>query len=212
MADCSSAEPFRQISTSPATVPTCGQAQLANQLSLNTPPTSRNRVSSVPRPSASAIPRASVRALLAMLRSAPAAGISSQAAVYPATPNPVVASAISTNTIRTAVGLKPRHAATPDATPPSRRSSGLRRSGPPVPPRRLIQNGPRCQCCIDAGSKPGDQRGGCSTYPSWRAIPELAIRAIPDPSRIPGPPDRGEAGDHPDVLAGPAEPLLSHEH
>jgi hypothetical protein len=37
--------------------------------------------------------------------------------------------------------------------------------------------------------------------------PELAIRAIPDPSLMSGPADRGDAGDLPDALARPAEPL-----
>jgi hypothetical protein len=79
-----------------------------------------------------------------MLPFSPAAGISSQPATYSGTHHPPEIRAIRTKTIRTVVGLKPRHAATPEATPPSRRSAGLRRSGPPSP-WCLRPNGPPCQ-------------------------------------------------------------------
>ena len=128
---CSSAGAFRQISASPATLNTCGQAQLMNQPSLSAPAMSSTRMSSDARPTASRMPLESFLALLAMLASAPAAGRKSQAATYTGTNHPVDTKAISTNTIRTVVTLKPRHAAMPAATPPPSRSSGSRRSGPP---------------------------------------------------------------------------------
>jgi hypothetical protein len=69
----------RQISTSPATLATCGHAQLVIRPALSAPATSSTRMSSEARPAASRMPRASDLARLAMLLSDPAAGISSQA-------------------------------------------------------------------------------------------------------------------------------------
>ena len=101
-------------------------------------------MSSDVRPIASRMPLESVLALLPMLACSPAAGRKSQPATYTGTNHPPDTKAISTNTIRTVVTLKPRHAATPAATPPPSRSAGSRRSGPPLPSRCLSQNGPRC--------------------------------------------------------------------
>ena len=115
---CSSGEAFRQISASPATLNTSGHAQWVSQPALNTPATSSTRMSSDPRPIASRMPRESYLALLAMLASAPAAGMKSQAAMYSGTKYPADTKAAITNTIRTVVTLKPRHSATPAATPP----------------------------------------------------------------------------------------------
>jgi len=127
----SSGEPFRQISASPATLNTCGHAQLTNQAPLNASATSSTKMSSEARPTASLMPPVSLLALLKMLASAPAAGMNSQASTYSGTPQPVDTRVASTNTIRTVVGLNPRHAAIPEATPPPMRSVGSRRSGPP---------------------------------------------------------------------------------
>ena len=110
---------------------TCGQAQLMNQPSLSAPATSSTKMSSEARPTASRIPPASVLALLKMLASAPAAGMNSQASTYSGTPQPADTRVASTKTIRTVVGLNPRQAAIPAATPPPSRSVGSRRSGPP---------------------------------------------------------------------------------
>ena len=123
---------------------TWGQAQLVNQPSPSAPMASRIRASSDATAMASRMPRESFLAWLAMLASWPAAGISSQAATYTAPPIPPLTKVISTKTIRTAVTLRPFHAAAPAATPPTSRSSWARRSGPL--PRLRSQNGPRCQC------------------------------------------------------------------
>ena len=110
---------------------TCGQAQLMNQPPLSAPATSSTKMSSEARPTASRMPPVSFLALLKMLASAPARGMNSQARTYSGTPQPADTRVASTNTIRTVVGLKPRHAAIPAATPPPSRSVGSRRSGPP---------------------------------------------------------------------------------
>ena len=127
----SSSAPFRQISASPATLNSCGQAQLMNQPPLSAPATSSTKMSSEARPTASRMPPASVLALLKMLASVPVAGMNSQASTYSGTPQPADTRVTSTNTIRTVVGLNPRQAAIPAATPPPSRSAGSRRSGPP---------------------------------------------------------------------------------
>ena len=127
----SSGEPFRQISASPATLNTCGQAQLMNQPPFSAPATSSKKMSSEARPTASRMPPASFLALLKMLCSAPAIGMNSQARTYSGNPHPADIRVASTKTIRTVVGLNPRHAAIPEATPPPSRSAGSRRSGPP---------------------------------------------------------------------------------
>ena len=127
----SSSAPFRQISASPATLNTCGEAQPMNQPPLSAPATSSTKMSSEARPTASRMPPASVLALLKMLASVPAAGMNSQASTYSGTPQPVDTRVTSTKTIRTVVGLNPRQAAIPAATPPPSRSAGSRRSGPP---------------------------------------------------------------------------------
>ncbi len=131
---CSSAGAFRQISASPATLNTCGHAQPTNQPPLSALTASSTRMSSEVRPMASRMPLASDLALLPMLACSPAAGRKSQPATYTGTNHPPDTRAISTNTIRTVVTLKPRHAATPAATPPPSRSAGSRRSGPPYRP------------------------------------------------------------------------------
>ena len=138
---CSSAGAFRQISASPATLNTCGQAQLMNQPSLSAPATSSTKMSSDARPTASRMPLESDLALLAMLACSPAAGMNSQARTYTGTNHPADTRATSTNTIRTVVTLKPFHAATPAATPPPSRSVGSRRSGPPLPSRASARTG-----------------------------------------------------------------------
>ena len=127
----SSSAPFRQISASPATLNTCGEAQPMNQPPLSAPATSSTKMSSEARPTASRMPPASVLALLKMLASVPVAGMNSQASTYSGTPQPVDTRVTSTKTIRTVVGLNPRQAAIPAATPPPSRSAGSRRSGPP---------------------------------------------------------------------------------
>ncbi len=128
---CSCGGAFRQISASPAMLNTCGQAQLMNQPPLSAPATSSTKMSNEARPTASRMPPESFLALLNMLASAPAAGMNSQASTYSGTPQPADTRVTSTKTIRTVVTLKPFQAATPAATPPPRRSSGSRRSGPP---------------------------------------------------------------------------------
>ena len=106
---CSSAGAFRQISTSPAALNTCGQAQVTKKPPLSALSASSTRMSSDARPIASRIPLASDLALLAMLACSPAAGRNSQPATYTGTNHPPDTRAASTNTIRTGVTLKPRH-------------------------------------------------------------------------------------------------------
>ena len=202
---CSSCGAFRQISTSPATLNTCGHAQPTNQPPLSALAASSTRMISDARPTASRMPRPSVLAVLAMLACSPAVGISSQPATYTGTNHPPDTKVISTNTIRTVVTLKPLHAATPAATPPPSRSAGSRRSGPPLPPRRLSQNGPRCR----NGSRchwSRCQRSGCSTVPSSPSRAGTAIRDIPDATLMSPGRGQGDIGDPPDVLTWPAEP------
>ena len=124
---------------------TCGQAQLTNQPPLSAPATSSTKMSSEPRPTASLMPAVSVLALLKMLVSASLAGMNSQAATYSGTPQPADTRVASTKTIRTAFGLKPRHAPIPAATPPPSRSAGSRRGGPFWQLPRRSQPGPRCR-------------------------------------------------------------------
>ncbi len=181
---CSSCGAFRQISTSPARLNICGHTQPTNQPPLSALAASSTRMTSDAMPTASRMPPPSDLALLPMLVSVSAAGISSQPATYTGTNHPVDTRAISTNTIRTVVTLKPLHAATPAATPPPSRSSGSRRSGPPLPPRCLSQNGPRCR----NGSRrhwSRCQRAGCSTVPSSPSGAGTAIRDIPDATLMP---------------------------
>ncbi len=71
---CSSGEPFRQISVSPATLNTCGHTHVMNQPSLSAPAASSTRISSEARPMARRMPAESVRAWLAMLVSWPGPG------------------------------------------------------------------------------------------------------------------------------------------
>jgi hypothetical protein len=61
---CSSGVAFRQISTSPAMLNTCGHAQLMKTPLLNAPATSSSRMSSDASPIASLMPPASDLALL----------------------------------------------------------------------------------------------------------------------------------------------------
>ena len=93
---CSSGEALRQISASPATENTCGQAQPEGQPWPNTPTTNSRKANTVARATARPMPAESDRARLAMLRSSPAAGISSQAATYSGTANPPVTIVIRT--------------------------------------------------------------------------------------------------------------------
>ena len=76
---CSSGGAFRQISVSPTTLMTSGQASELSQPRPSAEAMTSTTTSSDPRPAASAMPRRSVSALLAMLPSAPSAGSSSQA-------------------------------------------------------------------------------------------------------------------------------------
>ena len=79
MVACSSAGAFRQISTTPAALMNSGHAGVLSWPTPNTEARSSTTISSDPRPAANAMPARSVRALVAMLASAPAAGTSSQA-------------------------------------------------------------------------------------------------------------------------------------
>src|ERR1022692_1795514 len=79
MIACSSAGAFRQISTMPAALMNSGQISELSRPMPNTEAVSSTTISSDPRPAANAMPSRSALALLAILASAPAAGISSQA-------------------------------------------------------------------------------------------------------------------------------------
>ena len=113
----------------PATQMTSGQARVLSQLACSADAMTSTTTSTEARPAARAMPRRSVSALPAMLPSAPAAGISSQATTYAAAPNRLNRAA-TTKAIRTTVTSRPVRAASPAATPPASRSSRLRRSGP----------------------------------------------------------------------------------
>jgi hypothetical protein len=74
---CSSRVAFRQISTSPASATTGGQDSEPSQPTCSSEAIISTRVSSEAAPAASAMPRRSVSARLAILRSSPAAGMKS---------------------------------------------------------------------------------------------------------------------------------------
>ena len=128
---CSSAGAFRQISTRPATLMTSGQASEPSQPAPSAEAMRSTTTSSDPRPAASAMPRRSVSALLgdvAVLagsrhqqpghdvgRRAEAA---EQGGHHERGPHDRDVEAV--------------RAASPAATPPARRSSRPRRSGPPL--------------------------------------------------------------------------------
>src|ERR1022692_3847069 len=79
MIACSSAGAFRQISTMPAALMNSGQISELSRPTPNTEAVSSTTISSDPRPAENAMPSRSALALLAILASVPAAGISSQA-------------------------------------------------------------------------------------------------------------------------------------
>ena len=207
---CSSGEAFRQISTSPATLNTCGHAQLANQPPLSALTASSTRMSSDARPIASRMPRASDLALLPMLACSPAAGMKSQAATYSGTNHPADTRAIE-------------HEHDPngrDAEAPPRGHARGHAAAQPV--GRVT-----AQRAAVTAPLPQPERAAVPWSPTMVAVPALrmlhgsiiaqiapglAIRDIPDATLMPGGRDQGYAGDLPDVRAWPAEPSLSHEH
>ena len=132
-----------------------GQASEPSQPSFSTEARTRMTTSSGARAAAVVIPLRSERARVPMAAVSPSRGTKSQPRAYAATPQPPARPA-RTKAIRTTVASTPSRTERPAATPPTRRSSRLRRRGP-APGGVLRKRWPSWGPSSQGGRRPGPE-------------------------------------------------------